>query len=193
MAAESRALLSHEEYFALEQATGERYEYAAGRVALIAGSRPTHSLIAANVVTCLGLQLRQRPCKVYNCSLRIAIGALDFYTYADAIVIADAPRTDAFGESLTNPLVLIEVSSPEIASYDRTRKFMRCRSLESLRDYVLIDQHAPFLQRFSRNEQGRWFWEGTDDLDTSIALPSIECALPLAEVYAKVIFGETAE
>lgn len=192
MAAEPRALLTHEEYFALEQATGERHEYVAGHVVAFGGRTGQHSMIAVNVIACLGLQLRQTPHRMYNCSLRIAITPLDMYTYADGIVVADKPIGDAHGENLTNPLIIVEVSSRRSATYDRTRKFARYQYLPSLRDYVLVTDSYPWVERFSRRDDGQWLWESSDDLHGMIRVPSIDCELPLAEVYAKVDFAEAA-
>jgi Uma2 family endonuclease len=193
MAAESRTLLSHEEYFTLEREGDEKHEYVAGEVFAMVGGSLAHSQISVNTSTALNVQLQAKPCIVNSSDLRVAIRQLDIYTYPDVSVVCGEPQFAERGSGLLNPTVIIEVLSPATERYDRGQKFLRYQRLTSLHDYVLIAQSGPLIERFSRDERGRWFWEGTDDLDTSIALPSIECALPLAEVYAKVVFGAAAE
>ncbi len=192
MSAEARALLTHEEYFALELATGERHEYIAGRVYAMAGGSTTHGLISINTSTSLNMQLRAKPCFVYSSDVRVAIRQLDVYTYPDISVVCGEPQLDEKGGGVTNPIALVEILSPATARYDREGKFLRYQRLSSLQDYVLIAPDRPFLQRFSRDERGLWFWEAIEGLGSSLLLPSIDCQLPLAEVYAKVSFGEAA-
>lgn len=190
MAAEPTALLTHEEYFALERATGERHEYVAGQVYAMVGGTGPHSEIAANTIITLGVRLRQRPCRVYTSDMRIAIGKADMYVYPDLSVACGEPQFTARGTALLNPTVIIEVLSPSTARYDQGQKFLRYQQIESLRDYVLIEQDMPFVQVFSRDDQGRWVWSAAEGMEATLALPSIGCGLPLAEVYAKVVFEE---
>ena len=191
MAAERRALLSHEEYFALERESEEKHEYVAGEVFAMVGGSPTHSEIAANVIVALSPQLRKRGCKVYTSDLRIAIQHLDIYTYPDVTIVCGERQFDG-SVGLLNPTVVIEVLSPATERYDRGKKFMRYQRLVSLREYVLIAQAYPFIERFSRLDNGLWSRDFADDLGSAIALPSIDCALSLAEVYAEVTFDEAS-
>lgn len=192
MEAEARALLTHEAYFALERATGERHEYVAGRVYAMVGGTGPHSEIAANTIMTLGVQLRQRPCKVYTSDLRIAIRQADIYAYPDLSVVCGEPQFTARGMALLNPTVIFEILSPSTAAYDQGLKFLRYQQIASLRDYVLVEQHTPFVRAFSRDEQGRWVWSAAEGMEATLALPSIDCQLPLVEVYAKVDFAEAA-
>jgi Uma2 family endonuclease len=193
MVREARTLLSHQEYFALEQATGERHEYIAGAVVMIAPSSSAHSTIAVNAASLCATQLWQQPNRLYNCGVRIAIPSLDVYTYADLSIVADTPIADAAGENLVNPLVIVEVSSPQSANYDRMEKFLRYHHIATLQDYVLIAEDFPLVQRFSRCDNGTWLWQGSDELTGSVSVPSIGCTLPLAEVYAKVEFAQVTD
>ena len=193
MAAEPRTLLSHEEYFALERESEEKHEYVAGQIFAMVGGSPTHSEISANLIIALGPQLRQRGCKVYTSDLRVTIAHLDIYTYPDVMVVCGERQLDPRGGGLLNPTVVIEVLSPATERYDRGKKFMRYQRLSSLREYVLIAQDYPSIERFARLENGQWSWEFADDLSASIALPSIACSLSLAEVYAEVAFDEASD
>ena len=188
MAAEPKALLTHEEYFALERATGERHEYVAGRVFAMVGGSFEHGKIGINTSTALNNRLAAKPCIVQGGDFRIAIPRLDIYAYPDVSVVCGEPRFDQRSGGLLNPVVLVEVLSPSTAEYDQGQKFLRYQQIESLRDYVLIAQDRPFVRAFLRDERGRWIWSAVEGLDATLTLPSIECALPVAEIYAKVVF-----
>ncbi|HEY8599075.1 MAG TPA: Uma2 family endonuclease, partial [Thermomicrobiales bacterium] len=166
------------------------HEYVAGKVFAMVGGSPTDSEIAPNVITALGPQLRKRGCKVYTSDLRVAIPHLDIYTYPDVTVVCGERQFDGKDGGLLNPTVLIEVLSPATERYDRGMKFGRYQRLASLREYVLIAQAYPFIERLSRLENDLWSRDFADDLGTAIALPSIDCALSLADVYAEVTFDE---
>lgn len=193
MAAEPRAWLSHEEYFALERASDEKHEYVAGQVFAMVGGSPTHGLISVNASTTLNIQLRAKPCLVYSSDVRIAIRQADSYMYPDVSVVCGEPQFDGNNGGVINPTVVIEVLSPTTANYDQGQKFMRYQRLASLRNYILIAQDTPFIQCFSCDERGLWVWSGAEGLESTLALPSIECELALADVYAKVDFGQAAE
>jgi Uma2 family endonuclease len=193
MAANPKALLTHEEYFALERETDQRYEYVAGRVYAMVGGSFVHGQIGINTSTTLNNQLATRPCIVQGSDYRIAIPRLDIYTYPDISVVCGEPQFDNSNSGLLNPIVVIEVLSPSTASYDQGQKFLRYQQLASLREYVLIAQDKPFIQSFSRDERGLWVWSAAEGLEGVLSLPSIECNLALATIYAKVRFEDASE
>ena len=56
-----------EDYLALdEKARSVKYEYVDGRLRMLAGGSPDHSIIATNIVGILYGALRKTPCTVYN-------------------------------------------------------------------------------------------------------------------------------
>ncbi|MBV9209754.1 MAG: Uma2 family endonuclease, partial [Acidobacteria bacterium] len=89
---------------------------------------------------------------------------------------------------LVNPTIIFEVLSPSTEAYDRGEKFQRYRThLASLKDYVLVTQSKPFIEHFSRQHDGAWLYTATSGLAESLALASIDCRLPLEEVYRLVM------
>ena len=53
----------------------------------MAGSSPAHSLIVANIIASLHHGLKGKPCRVYDCNLRIRIQDTPYLTYPDASVV----------------------------------------------------------------------------------------------------------
>ena len=96
----------------------------------------------------------------------------------------DTPRT------LLNPTLIIEVLSPTTKSYDRRKKFQHYRALESLQEYLLIDQDSYHIEHYIRQNDDQWLLSDYTGLGTTLTLPSIGCTLALADVYEKVTFED---
>lgn len=178
-----------EDYLAFERASDEKHEFINGNVYLMTGASREHNLIVFNLAVSLGTQLRGRDCEAYAGDMRVRVRPRD-YVYPDLAVVCEPPQfEDAQVDTLLNPTLLIEVLSPSTEQYDRGRKFESYRALASLREYVLIAQDRPHIERYVRQSHGEWLLSEANGLDASLELPSIGCTLALADVYAKVDFG----
>jgi Uma2 family endonuclease len=76
-----------EEYLALERKAEFKSEYMDGTVYAFAGGSPRHSLLAANIITSLSVQLRTRPCRVYSSDLKVSTPSLQRFFYPDVSVV----------------------------------------------------------------------------------------------------------
>ena len=74
------------------------------------------------------------------------------------------------------------------AAYDRGAKFSHYRRIPSLREYVLIAQDEAYVERFTRVDDAgtEWAMSVIEGIDASVELPSIDCVLPLRELYERV-------
>lgn len=88
----------------------------------------------------------------------------------------------------TNPTVIVEVLSKATAAYDRGRKFEAYRQIPSLREYLLVSQETPTIERFTRERDDRWVLTTGRGLEGVFPLDIIEATLPLIEVYDKADF-----
>lgn len=68
-----------------------------------------------------------------------------------ALVTASVDRN-----AITNPIVVVEISSPGTEAYDRGAKMDHYRRLVSLREYVLVNHDRHQVEVFRRNEAGRF-------------------------------------
>lgn len=76
------------------------------------------------------------------------------------------------------------------APFDRGEKFAHYRTLDTLREYVLIAQDKRRIERFARQEDGQWLLSVTDGPEGLVVLASIGCELSLSNVCDKVDFGQ---
>lgn len=167
----------------------------------MAGGSSEHSILGANVLFLLGLEVRngkvkamqQTHCNVHTSDLQIFISGLNRYLYPDSAIVCGKPTRDSRVKSaITNPVVIVEVVSPSSISYDTGIKFDYYSSLASLRDYVLVHQDDTLVEVRSRTEAGgRWNIAFAKTLYGVAHLPSISVDLPLAEAYRGINFVET--
>lgn len=191
MAASAREYLTPDEYLAFERRAETKHEYYDGVLIAMVGGTPTHSEIAMGAGVALANQLRGRPCRIYNSDLKVGMGKRRSFVYPDVTVVCGTPQ---FGEAehdvLLNPLVIVEVLSPSTEQHDRTRKFLAYQRIPSFAEYLLISQTIPRVELCSRQDDGFWEWSSVEGLDATIAIPSLDCTIALADIYHNVTFGE---
>lgn len=187
--------MTPEEYLAAEEKSEIRHEYYRGVMMAMAGGSTMHALIGANVTAALNLALRRGPCRVYSSDARVAAaGDGSHFTYADVVVECSAPRLNpGWHQTLTSPVLIVEVLSPSTERADRGRKAIDYRRLESLREYLLVSQFEPRVELYRRTPSGAWELHDFTGLDAVIPLTSVDCTLALADVYDKVIFEPEPE
>jgi Uma2 family endonuclease len=186
MASVPNYYLTPEEYLALERKAEFKSEYIDGVVYALAGGSPRHSLLAANIITSLSVQLRSRPCRVYSSDLKIGTPNLQRFFYPDvSVVCGETKVTDDHKEVIVNPILIVEVSSESAAAYDRGTKFLSYQQIESLQEYLLVSQDEILVEGYSRQGNDTWLYTKVTGLEGSLSLPSIECALALRDVYDK--------
>lgn len=179
-----------EEYFALEGASETKHEYLDGQIYSMAGTSPNHDRIARNIIALLHNQTRGGNCETFTDNTRIEVSA-HAYFYPDASVVCGEARfiNHRGLDMLQNPTAIFEILSPSTEKFDQGEKFRRYRGIESLREYVMIDQDEVVIERYTRQPDGGWLFTTTEGLDRQIVLASIGCTLALAEVYEKVRFS----
>lgn len=107
----------------------------------------------------------------------------------DFLIVCDEPEyRDTENEVLLNPIALIEVLSPTTEKYDRTIKFERYTQIETLRDDVLVAQHAPHLEHHVFNAARDWRSQTLTGLDAVLTLSGVSVTLKLADIYARIKF-----
>jgi Uma2 family endonuclease len=139
------------DYLQFERAMEWKHEYVDGVIRPMPHEHRTHTYIANNIGFSLHGVLRQTPYETYMLRMRVRVGDTGLYTYPDVVVACPPIQCeDEERDTLLNPAVIIEVLSPSTEAYDRGEKFFRYRRLASLREYILVAQDAPRIERFVR-------------------------------------------
>ena len=184
------------EYLAFERAHEFRHEYINGHVLEKPGSSFIHGTIAVNIAAALNNQrdAHDLPFYAFLIGMRVSIPSVTAYLYPDiSAVWGETQVDDEFQDNLFNPTLIMEILSPTTAAYDRGIKFQQYREITSLQEYLLIDQDAPFVEYYQRQDNGKtWLFVSVESLDDTLELPSIRCTLSLADVYEDVDFDTSA-
>ena len=176
-----------EDYLTLERSASYKSEFHDGHIFAMTGASRTHNLVSGNIYRELSLQLKKRPCEAYINDMRVKAAQANSYHYPDIAVVCGTPQfEDAQVDTLLNPTLLVEVLSPSTEAYDRGGKFAHYRKIDTLREYLLVAQDQPSIERYMR--QGDvWILTEAEGLEASVPLESIDCVLSLREVYDKVL------
>ena len=187
--------LTPEEYITLERkaipdADTVKSEYIKGKIIPRSSSNRAHNLINGNIVGELHTRLKGTECFVFANQMRVSIPAAKSYFYPDVGVVCEEPRfEDDVFDTLLNPIVVIEVLSPSTEAYDRGEKFAHYRQLTSLQEYVLVAQDQVRVEHYRRQER-QWILTDFQECDEILLLPSLQCELPLQDIYERVTFPD---
>lgn len=178
-----------EQYLAIERAADHKSEYLDGHIYAMAGSTPEHSAITANATFALAAQLLDMPCQVYSNDMKVRTSPDGLFAYPDlSVVCGDPVFHDETRDVLINPVIIVEVLSDSTEAYDRGKKFIRYRQMESLRDYLLIAQHEPYVEHYARKVDGTWLLTPADGLESEVQLTAVDRAIALSTIYRNIRF-----
>ena len=178
-----------EEYLALEETIGERYEYYNGEVIAMAGATKSHNSIAFNMVSAFKNKFRSKGCDVYQEGIKVAIECMHTYTYPDVVVSCDEDdKKDPY--FIRNPFLIVEVLSTSTETNDRSVKLHNYRKIKSLRYYLLVSQETPMIEVFSRPEGNVIFsYNLFEDFSDVLDFTDVDLQLVLKDVYEGIKFG----
>lgn len=194
MSTVSRRKLTPQEYLDRERAADFRSEYYDGEMFAMAGASWNHTLIKDNMAGESRQQLKNGPCRVLTSDIRVKVSASGLYTYPDIAIVCDEPQfEDKVKDTLLNPRAIVEVLSDSTEKYDRGIKFGHYRQLPSVKEYVLVAQDRPVVERYVRQADDTWVLTAFSDVAQTFAFETIPAKIPLAEIYRGVTFPESGQ
>ena len=161
------------DYFEFERTAFGRWEYVNGQIRAMASGKDDHNAISANLIRALGNVLAARDCRVYGSDMKIHTGD-GVNTLPDvAVVFGDRQYYLGKVDVILNPLLIVEVLSPSTEGYDRGEKFDHYKSIDTLQEYVLLDQSKARVLLFSR-QNDHWDIREFHGMGGVVFLSSIE-------------------
>jgi Uma2 family endonuclease len=194
MAANPERRYTLEEYLELDRTSEERLEFWDGEVFCMSGGSSAHDRIIINCIVKLSARLDASNCRVCSADMRIKVPSAPPYRYADLSALCGEAEMEKVGgvDALVNLTLIVEVLSPSTEAYDRVDKFTHYKSIPTLREYLLVAQHRPHVTRLFKDDEGKWIHSEVNDLESSLRLQSLDCELPMSEVYRDVTFDPPA-
>lgn len=175
---------SLEEYFALEEQAESKSEFHDGEIVAMTGASIDHNRLSRNLIFLLTAALKGKRFEPFVGDMKVWIEKHRKVTYPDVLAIDGKPELyNNRKDTLTNPCLVIEVLSKSTMEYDQTEKFKRYRSLDSLQEYVLVNQYDIEVQLYTRTNEGFWQYRAYESLEDTVHLTSIETDITVAEVY----------
>lgn len=188
MAQVAKKFFSPEEYLAMEVVTDYKNEYFQGEIFAMAGGSFNHNRIVGNVFKTLSLGLDKKPCHVLMSDMRLLVKRNGLYTYPDVqVVCGKVDFAAGRNDTITNPILIVEVLSPSTRDYDRIRKFALYKQLDSLREYLLVDSEQTHVTLLCL-ANSQWIIEMYDDINVALHLESIGCDVNLRDLYDDIEF-----
>lgn len=177
-----------EEYLKFDYNAEGRFEYFDGEVVEMSGGSPEHALLGVRIGRLLGNQVDAKGCLVFSSDVKIKVPTLPPYRYGDISALCGKPEYEQVGKQklLVNPALIVEVLSPSTEKYDRDSKFKAYKSIESLREYLLISQSEKIVVLYTKHNEKFWF-QSEYEAGETLKLESLNCDLSVDEIYAGII------
>jgi len=172
--------VSKEDYLSGELISDIKHEYIDGHIYAMSGASTNHNRIMTNFVSELRLMLKNTPCEPFSSDMKVQIE--DNFFYPDALVVCDHIAND---NGITDePLIIVEVLSKSTRQIDHTLKRHAYQSMESLQEYVVIEQDVVDIEvcRRKKHWQSEHYYLGDE-----IYFESIDCHLSVLEIYDRVV------
>ena len=184
--------MTPEEYLVFERASDKKHEYIAGQIYAMGGAKRNHNIIALSLGKELYQATEDKDCEAYAADMRIFLPSTEDYAYPDLTVVCGEPVfQDDVHDTLINPVLIAEILSDSTEAYDRGAKFSLYRSVKSLKEYILISQSQPRIEKYERQGDGFWMLSEAVGLESEITFNSIGLTILLNNLYKKIHFEKS--
>ena len=182
MSTQARVIrLTPEQYLHAEERGEIRHEFVRGQLFDRVGGTDTHNLISLNIASGLRDHLRGQSCRVFMSDMKVRVAAADVFYYPDVFVTCDSGDRETYFKE--KPCLIVEVLSESTAGTDRREKFLAYELLESLKEYVLVQQKSREVELFRRSSpDGAWtksVYAGSEE----VVFESLNVSLTLSQIY----------
>lgn len=180
MLAKQPSLLTEAEYLDGERLSQIRHEYLAGVVYAMSGGTMAHNRATRRTYEALMRRKGAHPCEITITDIKLNIADQTRYYYPDVMLLCEPVDDQAI--AVQNPCSIVEVLSPSTEATDRREKWLAYQSIETLREYILVDPDKPHVELWRRQSFG-WKHELLDITDHFL-VECLEAWIPVAELYA---------
>ncbi len=171
--------LSVQDYLEGELVSAIKHEYIDCQVYAMAGASSSHNRICSSLNREFGIHLRHTPCEPFVADVKVRVR--DDFFYPDVLVACHHQGND-YGVT-DSPLIIVEVLSKATRKIDHTLKRKAYQSLESVQEYVVIEQDIADVEICRRRNH----WQSEHYfLGDEAYFESIELRLPVAVIYERV-------
>jgi Uma2 family endonuclease len=181
---------SYDEYLRALELSGVKLEYCDGEIYAMAGGTPTHAALAASMMRLLGNALLGR-CRTYSSDLKVRIEATDLSTFPDVTVVCGERRVAAIDpHAVTNPTILVEVTSNSTEDYDRGEKLGHYKQIPGLIAVLVVSHRRSQVTTIER--EGSGWTQREHRAGDEVVLESPPLSVAVDDLYAGIALDESA-
>jgi Uma2 family endonuclease len=178
----------YDEYLSALEMSGVKLEYCDGEIYAMAGGTPAHAELAASITRLLGNALSGR-CRVASSDLKVRLEATDLSTFPDVTVVCGERQVASVDRNaVTNPKLLVEVTSNSTEDYDRGEKLNHYKQCASVSAVLFVSHRRPHVTVVARTEQG---WDEREfRAGQHVTLRDPELSFGIDELYAGIVLDD---
>jgi Uma2 family endonuclease len=176
------SFMTLEEFLEFAEHSPLRYEYVNGLIHAMTGPSLAHGRISRELLVAVNSHLRGGPCEAFATGTNLYIRSeTDEIVYIPDLVVA-CNREEWDKNWLCNPKLVAEILSPSTRHIDQREKAMTYRRVNSIEEYVLLEQSEHEVTVHRRANQ--WKPEVYSGPDAVVEFKSISLSVPLTQIYA---------
>jgi Uma2 family endonuclease len=178
------------EFLAWERQQKLKHELINGKIYTMGGASKKHNQINFNLNGLLYIVRRLlNNFTAFSTDMRTFIPLKESYVYPDIVIVKGEDKyLDKEFDTLTNPTVVFEVLSKSTKQFDKSKKFGYYRSIESLKEYVLISQSEYHVVHYYKNAQSEWvIGEILINENDVLGLRNLDIQMPLKDIYEGIL------
>jgi Uma2 family endonuclease len=181
MSTARRLHCSYDEYLDALELSPLKLEFWGGEILAMAGATPEHEALTARVIALLSSRL-PAGCRPFGSNMKVRIPQSDVTLLPDAsIACGKLLRAADDKTAITNPGLIIEVTSPSTESYDRGEKLKEYKTLRSVQAVWLVSHTTASVTVVERHAKT---WKTTEHASGSrLTLLAPALTLDVAEIY----------
>jgi Uma2 family endonuclease len=179
---------SYEDYLAALAMSEVKLEYCDGEMYAMAGGTPAHADLAASAIRILGGALLGR-CRVATSDLKVRVEATGLSTFPDVSVVCGERQLASIDRNaITNPTLLVEVTSKSTEDYDRGEKLNHYQQCPSLQAVLFVSHRRQQVTVVARTPNG---WDTHDYRSGQLVdVSALSLTFALDELYADITLDE---
>ncbi len=158
-----------------------KLEYCDGVIYAMAGGTPAHAQLGAATIVALHRVL-PKECRVSTSDMKVRVESSGLSTFPDVSVVCGIPTVSPIdANAVTNPTVLVEVTSRSTEDYDRGDKLSHYKQIPALQVVLFISHRTRTITCVARTASGWTEREYRSGENVVLGLPAMTFGVD--EVY----------
>jgi Uma2 family endonuclease len=184
MARAADKLWTLEEFLAFDDGTDTSYQLFEGRIVAMNPPLVGHAALVGRLIRIIGNQLKQ-PCEVYAEAGIIPVNRRHSWYKAD--LIATCTPGNFKDQFIAEPMLVVEVLSPNTSATDFSRKLPDYQQMPSIRDILLVSSMERLVRHWRHAPDG-WAEHG-HRRSATVRLSGLPVAIAMSDLYDGILPG----